>query len=209
MWHLPAVSGGKRYVFIGEGVYRPFPFIVLDRMALTHKQRRFVDAFLGESNGNASEAARVAGYAIPGQQGYENLKKPEIAAEITRLYAEKCMGPDEVLARLADQARGIGNYVRCLDRQRPYVDIQALQADGKAHLVRGIKYTDKGQCIVEFYDAQTALLNIGRHHELFTDKQKSEGTLNLIYDDLSEDEIDRRIAAAEGGQAPQDNPEAP
>lgn len=45
---------------------------------LTHKQKRFVDAY----DGNASKAAEIAGYKTPGQAGHELLKKPEIKANI-------------------------------------------------------------------------------------------------------------------------------
>lgn len=58
-------------------------------MALTLKQQRFVEAF----DGNATAAAKVAGYKGNDQQlgqlGYENLKKPEIAAAIAARQAPK------------------------------------------------------------------------------------------------------------------------
>ena len=51
-------------------------------MALTPKQRRFVEAYTG----NATEAARVAGYGgnddVLRSIGSENLAKPDIAAAI-------------------------------------------------------------------------------------------------------------------------------
>lgn len=51
-------------------------------MALTAKQQAFVDAY----KGNATEAARIAGYKgndmTLGQVGFENMKKPEIVAAI-------------------------------------------------------------------------------------------------------------------------------
>ena len=47
-------------------------------MKLTVKQQKFVDAYCG----NATEAARVAGYKQPEAQGYENLRKPQIQAAI-------------------------------------------------------------------------------------------------------------------------------
>ncbi len=49
---------------------------------LTLKQRKFVDAYL--ISGNASEAARQAGYSVKtaGSIGEENLKKPAIADAI-------------------------------------------------------------------------------------------------------------------------------
>jgi phage terminase small subunit len=58
----------------------------LSQDGLTEKQRRFVEAYTGEAHGNATESARLAGYAgndvTLGQVGAENLKKPQIAAAI-------------------------------------------------------------------------------------------------------------------------------
>lgn len=45
-------------------------------------------AYLGEANRNATEAARMAGYKHPGQQGHALLKKLEIQAAITNYLAE-------------------------------------------------------------------------------------------------------------------------
>lgn len=51
--------------------------------SLTAKQQKFVAAYLGAANGNATEAARLAGYAgnavTLGCVGYDNLRKPQIA----------------------------------------------------------------------------------------------------------------------------------
>src|ERR1051325_3279587 len=53
---------------------------------LTDKQRRFVAAYIGPASGNATEAARLAGYkgndVTLGAVGAENLKKPQIALTI-------------------------------------------------------------------------------------------------------------------------------
>ena len=49
---------------------------------LTEKQRRFVEAYMGEARGNATQAARLAGYAGDDNTlrvvGSENLAKPAI-----------------------------------------------------------------------------------------------------------------------------------
>lgn len=54
---------------------------------LTAKQLAFINAYMGEANGNATEAARLAGYKGSDETlavvGYENLRKPNIAEEIT------------------------------------------------------------------------------------------------------------------------------
>ena len=51
-------------------------------MKLTEKQRRFVDYYV--ETGNASEAARRAGYAEKAayRTGSENLRKPQVKAAI-------------------------------------------------------------------------------------------------------------------------------
>ena len=46
---------------------------------LTVKQHAFVSAYLGEANGNATEAARIAGYKQPMQQGNRLLRNVEVA----------------------------------------------------------------------------------------------------------------------------------
>lgn len=53
---------------------------------LTEKQRRFVEAYMGEACGNATQAARIAGYKGNDKTlsvvGTENLGKPSVAAAI-------------------------------------------------------------------------------------------------------------------------------
>lgn len=81
-------------------------------MTLTKKQRDFVDAYV--QHWNASQAARDAGYSgkVAGQQGYENLKKPEIVAEIeARILAMLPKG--EIVQRLAARSRAtIADVIR-------------------------------------------------------------------------------------------------
>jgi phage terminase small subunit len=49
---------------------------------LPEKRRRFVEAYLGEACGNATEAARIAGYQKPGQEGHRLLKTADVSAAI-------------------------------------------------------------------------------------------------------------------------------
>lgn len=55
-----------------------------------------------------------------------------------------------------------------------YVDLAALERDNKMHLVKGLKNTKDGW-VVEFYDAQAALVHIGKYHALFTEKTELSG----------------------------------
>lgn len=51
---------------------------------MTTKQRKFVEAYQGKANGNATEAARLAGYkgsdSTLGRVGHDNTRNPKIAA---------------------------------------------------------------------------------------------------------------------------------
>lgn len=146
---------------------------------LTLKQRLFVEFYLGRANGNASKAAKLAGYAEPGQEGYRLLKNAQIQHAISLRVAEAAMAADEVLARLAAHARGTLDDF--LDEEGR-VDLDGARQAGALHLLK--KYAceevyegaslEKLRLVrklrLEMYDAQNALVQIGRHHGLFTDK---------------------------------------
>ncbi len=146
------------------------------------KQRLFVEEYL--KCWNASEAARRAGYKTKASvQGTRLLANDSVKEAIKARLAEKTMQADEVLTRLAEQARGeVGQYLT----ENGKLDFAKLIADGKQHLVKSVKDTQWGLAI-EFYDAQSALVHIGRHHGLFTD--------NVAFDlsKMSDDEIAKLV----------------
>lgn len=161
-------------------------------MALTGKQAAFVEAYL--KTRNKTQAARDAGYAgdywTLASVGYENFKKPEIADAISLRIKESCMSADEVLERLGDQARGdVSDFLSTQKDGTPFFDYGGALAQGKTHLIKKMKtkrriYTEKGkedtpivETEVEFelYDAQSALVHIGKHHKLFADKLEVSG----------------------------------
>jgi phage terminase small subunit len=76
---------------------------------LSLKQQLFIEAYLGEAKGNATEAARRAGYSgsedTLRQVASENLTKPAIAARIAQRVREVAMSADEVLIELTKIAR--------------------------------------------------------------------------------------------------------
>lgn len=79
-------------------------------MKLTEKQRRFVDYYV--ETGNASEAARRAGYAEKAayRTGSENLRKPQVKtaidARLKELEDKRIAKADEVLQFLTSTLRG-------------------------------------------------------------------------------------------------------
>ena len=79
--------------------------------ALTEKQRRFVEAYMGAAAGNGTEACRLAGYSgsVPtlANMAKENLRKPYIAHEIDRLAQE-----DPLTASRVERQRFYTSLVR-------------------------------------------------------------------------------------------------
>lgn len=138
-------------------------------MALTSKQQVFISEYL--KCWNASEAARRAGY-----NGKSNVVGPRllanvsIKAEIQARLDEKVMSADEVLVRLAEQARGnLGDFLTFYEGSRfPLVDLN--KSPDKQHLVKKFRESNRDGVEIELYDAQAALVHIGKHHGLFTDK---------------------------------------
>lgn len=144
-------------------------------MALTAKQQAFVDEYL--ACWNASEAARRAEYAKPGQQGHRLLKNVEIAAEIARRVADRAMTADEVLIRLADQARGsLADFADVRDGvpNGLFLNFEKAKAAGKLHLIKKLKYNPQGYPEIELYDSQAALVHIARVLGLFDKAQQGE-----------------------------------
>lgn len=137
-------------------------------MALTQLQENFVNEYLIDFN--ATRAAERAGYKgdenTLAVTGYRLLRIDKIAEAISARLQEKSMGPDEVLRRLGEQARA--EYSAYIMAQG-WVNLPQMIADGNAHLIKGIKETAHGK-VIEFHDAQAALVQIGKHHKLFTEK---------------------------------------
>lgn len=135
-------------------------------LLLSPKRRRFVEAYL--QAWNAAEAARQAGYRGRANMIGERLMRDErIQAAIAARIKQVAMAADEVLVRLAQQAR---NESAMYVRKDGTIDLGRLIADGKSHLIKATKWDRQGRLVVEFYDAQAALVQLGRAHRLFVDQ---------------------------------------
>ena len=171
-------------------------------MALTGKQKAFIDFYLGDAKFNASVAARLAGYSsrTAGAIGHENLKKPEISEEIERRVSERAMSADEALILLSEHARSdMADFLEFKpDVDMPCLNMQQAANRGKLHLVKKFKYNNGGHPEIELYDAQAALIQIGRVHGLFIDKSEIEHSGSIDVGKLSDEELQ---AIAEGESA--------
>lgn len=147
----------------------------------TDKEWLFVEKYF-ELGLNGTRAAIAAGYSRKSARysAYDNTTKPHIRAEIERRLTELAMGPDEVLARLADHGRGdmrdfIGKSYTALARHPRGNLIKKVKRTVTTHTDKnGDSYTEE-KIELELYDAQAALVHIGRHHKLFTDKHEHTG----------------------------------
>lgn len=104
-----------------------------------------------------------------------------IKAEIERRIAETTMSADEVLLRLADQARGsMADFVTIRADGTVVVDLVKADQAGLLHLVRKLEETKYGFKI-ELYDAQVALVTLGKGHGLWTEQEPPPpGQVNMI-----------------------------
>lgn len=151
----------------------------------SHKESIWLNEYL--RCWNATEAARRADYKWPNKVGPKKIEK--FRDKIQQRLSEAAMGADEVLARLAEIARGEhGQYIT----ETGSVNFVQLVEDGKAYLIKSIRDTAQGKSI-EFYDGQKALVDIGRHHQLFTDRLEHDigpslqDILNVLPSEFSEE----------------------
>lgn len=164
---------------------------------LTGKQKKFIDAYLGEANFNASKAAIIAGYKgngnTIGQTAHKLVNNGKVSDEIATRLEESAMTSDEVLSRLGEQAKV--DYSPYLNPDGT-VDLNNLLADNKGHLIKGftpLKYGTR----VEFYDGQSALNTLAKHHGLLNDRidirveNELESLLGILEQSLEGDTYNR------------------
>jgi phage terminase large subunit len=113
--------------------------------------------------------------------GSQALRNVNIRALIDQRIKEKAMGADELLARLADEARAsIADFADVVDRpvyNRAGIESGSVEAVSlnwvairrKGHLIKSIKSTKYGPEI-ELYDGQAAKVHLGRHLRMFNEQ---------------------------------------
>jgi phage terminase small subunit len=177
---------------------------------VTPKQQRFVEEYLIDLN--ATQAAIRAGYSKDTAHsiGHENLSKPEIADSIAakrKAYSERLdLSAEKVLRELA--LIGFANmqdYLRVTDAGDPFLDLSMLSRDQAAAIGevtvedftegRGENARDVRKVKLKLNDKRAALVDLGRHLKLFTDKIEVDAS-----EDLAALLAERRLRAS-GNQA--------
>jgi phage terminase small subunit len=168
-------------------------------VSLTPKRQAFVEAYL--RTWNAAEAARLAGYSghTARSQGSRLLTFVDVQAAIMERLRALKLDADEALVRLVQQARA--EHTRYLRPDGSW-DVPGIIEAGLAHLVKGARWDHRGRPIIEFYDAQAALVHIGRHLGLFVDRTRTEARLTFTREDA--EAAARALAEFEREMAEQD-----
>lgn len=122
--------------------------------------RSFAMAYVGEANGNGTEAARIAGYkgndTTLAAVSYENLRKPQIASLIEQLRSDaesKLRKPIFTAAQVLEKLTDIASA-----DWRDFVQV---------------KYNDSGDivsAILPLKDQLKALELLGKYHALYSEK---------------------------------------
>lgn len=166
-------------------------------MALSIKHQQFAEEYLRCFNATKAYQSVYPNVSrvTAASNGYRLLKdKSEVAEYIQQRLSETAMSADEVLMRLAEQARGnMGDFIRATSDGSFTFDLSNADEAQKLGLIRKATKTvrrigamEVEEISVDLYDAQAALVHLGKHLDLFSDKIniKLEKELNSALDAL-------------------------
>jgi|ERR1043165_1757630 hypothetical protein len=151
-----------------------------DKARLTLKQRKFGLAYVGEANGNGTEACRIAGYKGNDDQlavvATQNLRKLKIASFIGELRRDaekvargKILSATEVLVGLTRIAEA--DIAEVFEPDGTF-DLASAKKRGASRLIKSMSfYKDTGRLTkLELHNAHGAHVDLGKYHKLFVDK---------------------------------------
>lgn len=162
---------------------------------LTPKQVAFVNHYM-MNGGNGTRAAKAAGYAgddvTLASVAYDNLRKPQIRAELDARMRETAMSADEVIHRLSEQGRSDARDL-----------IGLTPAQIKKHplgaLIKEFEYTNAGDGIdtikIKFYSKSEALGILAKYHQLLIEKVEVDWTVEVKAAGLDPAEVEEDLAA--------------
>jgi phage terminase small subunit len=164
--------------------------------ALNFRQRQFVRYYLTDSNGNATDAARRAGYLDPEVAGFRLKRHAAIAHAIESKVTEAGMTADAVLDQLTEMAEyDIG---ACLDPETGLVDIKRVIAAGLTRMIKEVTPTANGVS-VKLYSRKEALELMGKYRKLFVERISLEGFDPAT---MTTEQLRAFVAAGKGKQGP-------
>ncbi len=139
------------------------------------RQRLFVELYL-HNGGNASNAAREAGYKHSEHHAHRLVENGGIQAELKRRLEQHAMPVEEILARLTDIGRGdIGDFIRISrDGKHFKLDLGKARRKGVLHVIRRLKRGNgKWGQEIELLDPLRAIELLGRYHGLWNRHERA------------------------------------
>jgi hypothetical protein len=175
---------------------------------MTYKQRLFVAYYLGESNGNATDAARRAGFRWPDKIGPRLLLSPTCRQAIDARLADAAMSQREILARLSELAGGDVAKFITVEGDRWRIDPRKVKRHGR--VIKKLKSTKDGASEIELEPKLAALIKLCEYHGMWDKKPASDAATDSGAEQESEvldDELD--AWAAERVEGMEETPDRP
>lgn len=140
----------------------------MSEQRLTLKQQRFINAYLGEAKGNATQAARLAGYSGDDHalrvQGARTLANASVRAHVDEVLQAEALSAAEVLRELTAVATAPTEHFMTVVRG-PEVDEETGEEIAPM------------QVRLDYGSKVKSLELLGKFHKLFTDKIDHTGDL--------------------------------
>jgi hypothetical protein len=134
---------------------------------MTFKQRLFVAHYLGVSAGNATDAARRAGYRWPNKVGERLVGKSGIRDAIDAKLAGLVMSQDEILLRLGEiAAADVLDFVAGSGGADVRVNLKRARRQGKGFLLRRLR-AKGGDLDIELESKLAALVKLGEYYGMW------------------------------------------
>lgn len=178
-------------------------------MELTHKQRLFVAFYLGESKGNATDAARRAGYTWPDKQGLQQLAKTRVRAAVGAAVASAALSANQILALMSDQATAsLGDFLD-VDENGYRVNLHKGKRRARLHTLKKVKVkttrtiirdveTETVETEIEAKDSFQALVRLGEYHGLWNRTPAADVDLEAVRNKLKRQRADRAAGRDSG-----------
>lgn len=143
-------------------------------MALTPKQQDFINFYLGDANGNATEAARLAGYSCPNQAGPRLLVNVGIQEAVSGRTTQAAMSANKVLERISELADAdLGDFIDIDEAGGWTINLLKAKKAKKTRVIKKLKVTEFGTEI-ELHAPLPALDKLAQHHGLYIAKKLDE-----------------------------------
>lgn len=141
-----------------------------NKKLLPEKRRKFIEAYLGTANGNATEAARIAGYASPTVEGSRLLTFADVRQEVDRRIAG-----DPLIKSREQVLRWISEKMDNAEDERNAVKCAEMMAKVHGSFVQKIEHSGPGGSPIELAAEQADGVR-----RIFADEKAREYVLKAV-----------------------------